>query len=398
MKKYCTNCLLNTQIPGVTINDDGVCTFCASYEENKKYEKRLNRIVLKKMEHLFEDVKKQSHLYDAVVLFSGGKDSTYLLKLAAEEYKLRVLAISIIHPLVNAVAANNMEVVTKKLGIDLLKFQVPENIYKKVMRKGIYENEQYGLDEFFGCSICSFLHYWIPIRVAIGMDIPIILEGSDLGQTGAPMFVEGESMKQRILQGEKPYGRIHDLIKDALGEEYENSIYSYNQDELLGQKNYPTILSPFTILDYDYKKSLKEIDTMGFDKKAFSKIFTNCSLIPFLSYFTIQKYDCIPYIKQYANSVRRQYPVLQQLSLQSPDDAGDFNRTEIAELIEEYKKVILYVVENKLTREQILADAIETIESMAPTYLRLFGKEVGQELIRDVAMIPYYSEYFGVNI
>ena len=49
IKQYCTHCGLHSKIPGVTINNDGVCGLCSIYEEDKVYEKRFRKVLTHKM-------------------------------------------------------------------------------------------------------------------------------------------------------------------------------------------------------------------------------------------------------------------------------------------------------------------------------------------------------------
>jgi len=216
----------------VAFTDEGLCSVCVNFKKFKPHEPQVKKYLLEEMENLFKTVKKANKLYDVLVLFSGGKDSTILLKIAREKYGLRTLAFSVIHPLVNSTASRNMEDVTKKLGVDLIKAYVDEEVYKKVIRHGILKGPEYGLGEFFGCDVCSFFHHWLPVRYAMKLDISIILEGSDLSQTGEISFLQSARVKAEAKQGKKPYGRVHELVMDALGPDYKGSIYDYNPAEI----------------------------------------------------------------------------------------------------------------------------------------------------------------------
>lgn len=167
--------------------------------------------------------------------------------MASQKFNMRVLAVSIVNPLVNEVAQKNMDEIADKMNIDLVKFKVNTNLYIKAMKRGFEDHQAYDLDEFFGCSICSFFHYWIPIKLAIKMHIPMILEGSDSGQAGRPLFIEGKGVKKNIMQGYKPYGKIHDLIHDVLEPEMYHSIYDYDEDEIVNA-DYPDVISPLTFI------------------------------------------------------------------------------------------------------------------------------------------------------
>jgi len=70
--KECVKCINTTKNPSISINEDGLCNICADYE--KKYNKN-------DLEKEFEFIKKliKNKKYDAMVAYSGGKDSSAML-------------------------------------------------------------------------------------------------------------------------------------------------------------------------------------------------------------------------------------------------------------------------------------------------------------------------------
>ena len=59
--KYCSNCILPNTRPEVEIYSDGICSQCKSHLKKKKINWS-NR--LKKLEKIFENIKKQKNFYD----------------------------------------------------------------------------------------------------------------------------------------------------------------------------------------------------------------------------------------------------------------------------------------------------------------------------------------------
>ena len=395
--KTCNKCVLHTRIPGVSINAEGICGSCEQHKKFEPHEPRIKKFLTEEMENLFRSLKKQKRFYDVMILFSGGKDSTFLLKMAREKYNLNPLAFSVVHPLVNETAKTNMEVAAKKLNVDLIKVFPDEEVFKKVLRHGILEGQKYGLGEFFGCDVCSFFHHWIPIQYAMRMDIPVILEGSDSSQLGEATFWQSEKVKADARQGIKPYKQVHDLVMDALGEQYKGSIYDYDENKVINGA-YPTLISPFSFMEYDYRKNFKEIETVGLDSKAFRSIYTNCSATPFFSYFSVKRFDCVSYVKHYATEIRKGYPNLMQRSLKDEDTGDVLNKEVILKLMEEYKKAVLFVAKNKLKEGTITESEKSSLLALAPTYIDTFGENVCDVFLHDLLQITYYADYFGIDL
>lgn len=357
----------------------------------------MRKFLMEEMENQFKRSLAMKNPYDVMVLFSGGKDSTALLKTAKYKYGLRPLALSIMHPLVNDLASKNMDDVARKLGVELLKVYPDEGLYKKVMKEGIENGHKYGLGEFVGCEVCSFFHFWIPIKYAMMMNIPVILEGSDISQTGEITYQTPERVVNDAKQGKKPYGGVHDIFEKVMGDNYEGSIYYYDPEEVTAEK-YPSIISPFTFLEYDYVEQFRELESIGLKKKDFRTIYTNCEVQPFFSYFTLNRFDCVSYIKHYASEVRRGYPNLMQHSVKDDDTADTLDKETVNKMMNEYRDVVLHIVENKLSNDDVTDEQKALIKTKAPTYIGIFGEEVCDVFLKDALQIKYYADYFDVDL
>jgi predicted PP-loop superfamily ATPase len=401
-KKNCVKCVLHTNIPGITINDDGICSVCERFSTFKNHEPKVKKYLIEEMERLFVKIKEKQRTYHAAVLFSGGKDSTMLLKMAKEKYNLRVLAIAVMHPLVNDKAKKNMEEVAQKLNVDLVKLYINETIYRKAIQNAVVNGTKYDLGEFFGCDICSFFHMWLPIRYAMKMDIPVILEGSDLSQTAEMSYGQAERVREDAKKGIKPFGKVHDLISDILDDEFKGSIYDYSADEVISGA-YPSIISPFSFIQYDYRENFKVIDDLGLNSDNFRSIYTNCSATPFFSFFALKKFDCVSYIKHYATEVRRDYPNLGQYISDDEDNKEkgkgiQFNKETVETLMNEYRDILFHIVENKLDNDNITEDEKARMKKMAPYYMKIFGEGVCDIFLTDALTIPHYADYFGIDL
>lgn len=381
--KTCKKCLLHSQIPNVFIGEDDLCQYCSGYNETladykKKYAK-------KKFENLLDSIKKQTYSYDCAVLFSGGKDSTALLQMAKKQYHLNPLAVSGLHPLVNKVAQNNIRNICKQYDIELLEIWIKEEDYKKIIHHAMVNADSYNLDEFMGCYMCSNLFKWVALQYVMKLGIPLLLDGTDASQTTEPYYMDGEKLRRNNAFIQKPLGVFHDVLKAALRERYYSGIYEV--DEKLVTDRFPSIVAPFTFMEEEIKIS---------EQKEFKKIFTNCDAVPFFSYFSIKKYDCVPYIRHYSNELRTGNGNILQLRLENgKNDLLDRERYEL--ILNEYKSIVLYIVENFNINKSICIDE-ELLMKMAPTYLKVFGEEVCKVLLDSLLQIPFYAKYFNIPL
>src|SRR5690606_6576892 len=125
-----------------SFDDHGVCNICREFEAYKD-----------KIEAYFKDEEAFAQLtksmkgegqYDCLLLYSGGKDSTYVLyKLI--DHGLRVLTYTFDNGYISKTAFSNSEATAKKLGV--------ENIIvtSKIMRKVCAESRHTNCSSCHGC-------------------------------------------------------------------------------------------------------------------------------------------------------------------------------------------------------------------------------------------------------
>lgn len=141
IKVRCSRCLYDETLPGISLDDKGVCVYCRTHDKlDKEYPagpegyKRLTDIAgrIKK-----EGKRKQ---YDVIVGVSGGCDSSYLVYLA-KELGLRPLAVHFDNTWDTTIAVQNISNVLKKLEVDLFTYVVDNeeynDIYKSFFKAGV---------------------------------------------------------------------------------------------------------------------------------------------------------------------------------------------------------------------------------------------------------------------
>jgi len=117
--KICSRCILDSGVPGIQFDAQGVCDFCKIHNEMEK-EFPLNELGQQKLNQLIDKIKARgkNKKYDCVAGISGGTDSTYNLYMA-KKMALRPLAVHFDNGWNSDIAINNMRNAVTKLGVDL---------------------------------------------------------------------------------------------------------------------------------------------------------------------------------------------------------------------------------------------------------------------------------------
>ena len=123
--KICKRCILPETFPGIKFDDKGICNHCRRDElavtktrdRKAKYRERFDQLINK--------IKDRAPVYDAILAYSGGKDSSYTLKLLKERYELRIAALTFDNHFVSPVAMENIKKITGMLKVDHICFRPP---------------------------------------------------------------------------------------------------------------------------------------------------------------------------------------------------------------------------------------------------------------------------------
>lgn len=138
MIKECEKCLLNDNIPGIEIDASGLCGFCrhhslmiANYTYNEED-------VLENLAALKSRIKKRRKgQYDALLGLSGGVDSSYLAKLAAD-LDLNILCIHFDNGWNSKIAIRNISKIIEKTNFDFITHVINWNEFKDLQRSFFY--------------------------------------------------------------------------------------------------------------------------------------------------------------------------------------------------------------------------------------------------------------------
>lgn len=116
----CTRCILDTTIPKIRFDGDGICNYCKLHDELEKEYPRGEQ-GLQELRRVVEKIRitGKNKEYDCVVGVSGGRDSTYVLYQAVK-LGLRPLAVHFDNGWNSETAVTNIKNAVTKLNVDLV--------------------------------------------------------------------------------------------------------------------------------------------------------------------------------------------------------------------------------------------------------------------------------------
>ncbi len=296
----CKKCVLNERFIGIRFDDDGICNFCRSAKSpdqqhsiRGKYEARFQKLI---EEH------KGKGSYDALVAYSGGKDSTYTLHLLQERYDLRLLAYSFDNWFQSDRAKLNIRAVLSNINVDHLtvtpSFESIKKIVLASMSKDMYSTKAMTRASSI-CTSCISLIRFIGFRLTIEQEIPFLIFGMSPGQ--APMataVVKTNPQMIRTMQETllRPlFDRLGDIIKP----------FFLEQRHFDKVEDFPYSINPLAFVDYDEDVIYETADKYGWKKPDDTDAnSTNCLLNALANQVHLDQLGVNPYAYEIAELVR----------------------------------------------------------------------------------------------
>lgn len=159
----CNKCLLSDNIPGVEIEANDECNFCANHKPFKPFPKEELLIIFKK-------AKRKGRIYDALVPLSGGKDSTYVLYIAVKKYNLNVLTYTFDNGFMSDLAKTNIENSVKVCEVDHIWVKHDLNLINELYRTTLIQSGEI-------CGICGIGIERSMLKISGAWKIPLIILG-----------------------------------------------------------------------------------------------------------------------------------------------------------------------------------------------------------------------------
>lgn len=249
--KYCTNCVMPDTRPGITFNEQGVCSACQSYanRKNTDYTQRFEE--LKK---LCDKYRGSNGLngYDCMIAVSGGKDSHFQVYMFKEVLGMNPLLVTVEDnfPMTKA-GIHNLKNISEAFGCDIISMKPNIKAQKLAMK---YTFEKYGKPTYF---VDRYI-YTYPLHMAVKFNTPFLIYGENVSyEYGGGNAVETYSAKDQINNGVGAGIPTEELIENGLSYKDLNFFEPPSPDDL--EKLDPIYLSYFVEWNsfYNYELAKK---------------------------------------------------------------------------------------------------------------------------------------------
>jgi len=290
--RRCKNCLIYENFPNVKLNKNRICNHCLEAESPNKKDTRFDK---KKVKKEFEEYIKKikgKNKYDCVLLFSGGKDSAYLLHLLIDKYGLNVLTVNVDNGLEPAVSRYNI-----KKSIDFFKNDhitvKPENdFFKRLYCHRILNPTENNYTESL-CWICQDVIRSAGLNIAAENNIPLVVGGYAPDQGNRVGYSEDKLSKSLIPE---------DLYSEKFSEKDRGYLWDPKRYD-----NIPRMVHPLVFLGYPDQDEIVEIlsDIGLIKKRKLDPFATNCYMMWLLSFLDLYVNNYSTYVEFICNRIRQ---------------------------------------------------------------------------------------------
>ena len=257
-----------------------------------------------KLDDLVAHTKGRGRAYDAIMAYSGGKDSSYTLKLLKERYGLRMIALTLDNHFVSSGAWDNIRTVVDSLGVDHMTFRPPWLLLKTLFcvtaREDIFSPATL-LRASAICTGCIGIVKSLVLKTALEISIPLVAFGWSPGQvpiqssimkTNPGLIRQSQKVLMAGFQSVTVSGMSAYMIPDSYYESCKN--------------DFPYNIHPLAFFDYDEEKIKAEIEDLGWRAPTNTDTnSTNCLLNAFANQCHLDRHGFHPYVWEIANMVRQ---------------------------------------------------------------------------------------------
>ena len=301
--RICRKCVLPETFPGIRFDSEGVCNFCNAVGATESHRRESLRF-----RHRFDDLLKESRgkgCYDALMCYSGGKDSTYTLRILRENYNMRVLAFTFDNGFISDQTLRNIQSVVEHLGVDHVyfkpRFDILSQIFRSCARQDVFALKTAERASMI-CTACMSIVKFSALRVAVEKRIPFIAFGWSPGQAPITSSIMRNNPSMVKAMQRAAYDPLYKLAGDEI------KPYFLENEHFEDSNRFPYNVHPLAFLNYDEEEIYRSISSLGW--KAPGDVdpnSTNCLLNSFGNVVHKERFHFHPYAFELAGLVREGY-------------------------------------------------------------------------------------------
>jgi tRNA(Ile)-lysidine synthase TilS/MesJ len=301
--RVCTKCVLPETFPRIRFDREGVCNFCLDAQRKDTREGKATEY-REKFNSLVSDYKGKS-VYDALMCYSGGKDSTHTLAVLRETCDLNVLAVTFDNGFVSSRATQNIHNVVEKLGVDHMffkpDFQVLAKIFRKCATEDIFPPKTLDRASTI-CTSCMAIVKSSALRFALEKDIPFVAFGWSPGQAPITSSIMRNNPEMVRMMQKTLFDPLYKIAGDDIRP------YFLEEKHFSGAYRFPYNIHPLAFMEYSEEDIYRDIARFGWEApQDVDANSTNCLLNSFANVVHIDRFGFHPYAFELANLVRDGY-------------------------------------------------------------------------------------------
>ena len=300
----CRRCILPETFPGIKFDAQGVCNHCRREEKSADKVPEKKASYRKKLDDLIAECRDKAPVYDAIMAFSGGKDSSYTMKLLKEISGLKILALTFDNHFISPTSLENITNLTDRLDIDHINFTMPWPLAKELFSCAAKE-DIFPLPTLLRasaiCTACIGIVKSLVLKTALEMNIPLVAFGWSPGQ--AP--IQSAIMKTNPMLTEKNQAAFRNGFPEAIGSRLEQYLIPAAYYQLYAER-FPYNIHPLAFFEYNEDKIKSELTASGWQAPEDTDTnSSNCLLNAYANQCHLERHGFHPYVWEIANMVRQ---------------------------------------------------------------------------------------------
>ena len=221
----CAACILPETMPFIEFDEAGVCNFCRNYSNQQLVGS------LDSLRELVKPYRQSGSTPEVIVPFSGGRDSTWALKLIVEDLGLRAVTFTYDWGMITDLGRRNISRVTSMFGVENIVVAADVELKRKNIRKNLeawLKKPDLGMVSILTAGDKHFYKYLEELKPQLGISLnlwginPLETTHFKAGFLGIPPDFEQKSVFRSGLAGQIGYQKLR-LRKMVENPKYFNS-------------------------------------------------------------------------------------------------------------------------------------------------------------------------------